>query len=314
MHTQKGTRPQFYEMHHLKYTPWCSNDVCIPAVIVFVGMHTYEQTSLRAALGSDSVVTAMLFFFFRGKTVSIYVASKGHLEPSAPWKAIEESSSTPSLHMSHSFFLFLCPHNNCWLGWAWSRWTTASPPPTRLLYTNNLCSLKMVQGSRATLAINLPAKQTVAPQKHGLARPGGGGCWEGCEEEVGTPVRLAWNAVAEGKQALALKINHSHSQGRQREPHRGTNTHPLQWEIHTQPNTHILTEQNTHWAMQTIREKFCSLTAVELLKKLTCALSVMMLAFCPWETHKQMCVFRCSVTVAQMDMRWSSLLSVCWNH
>lgn len=102
------------------------------------------------------------------------------------------------------------------------------PPAPRLLYTNNLCSLKMVQGSRATLAINLPAKQTVALQKHGLARPGGGGCWEGCEEEVGTPVRLAWNVVAEGKQALALKINHSHSQGRQREPRRGTNTHPLQ--------------------------------------------------------------------------------------
>lgn len=72
--------------------------------------------------------------------------------------------------------------------------------PPCLLYTNNLCSLKMVQGSRATLAINLPAKQTVAPQKHGLARPGGGGCWEGCEEEVGTPVRLAWNVVAAGKQ------------------------------------------------------------------------------------------------------------------
>lgn len=126
--------------------------------------------------------------------------------------------------------------------------------PPCLLYTNNLCSLKMVQGSRATLAINLPAKQTVAPQKHGLARPGGGGCWEGCVEEVGTPVRLAWNAVAEGKQALALKINHSHSQGRQREPHRGTNTHPLQWEIHTQ--------RNTHWQIQTITEKFCSLTAV----------------------------------------------------
>lgn len=76
---------------------------------------------------------------------------------------------------------------------------------------------------------------------------------------AGTPVRLAWNAVAEGKQALALKINHSHSQGRQREPRWGTNTHPLQVR-----DTHAAkyTQRNAHPEIQTIRGKFCSLAAV----------------------------------------------------
>lgn len=183
MHTQKGTRPQFYEMHHLKYTPRCSNDVCIPAVIVFVGMHTYEQTSIRAGLGSDSVMTAMLGFF-RGKTVSIYMASKGHLEPSVPWKAIEESSSTPSLHMSlsHSFFLSLCPHNNCWQGWAWSRWTTASPHvcSTPIIYVHwRWCKVL----ERLLLSICLPSK--LLPRENMD--------WQGqAEGDAGRGVRRRW--------------------------------------------------------------------------------------------------------------------------
>jgi len=83
MHTQKGTHPRFMKCTISNAPPRCSSHVCIPAVIVFVGMRTYEQTRIRAALGSGSVVTAMLGSF-RGETVSIYVASKGHLEPGAP--------------------------------------------------------------------------------------------------------------------------------------------------------------------------------------------------------------------------------------
>lgn len=180
-------------------------------------VHTYEQTRLHAALGSDSVVTATLGFS-EVKQFQFMWLQRGTWSPACHEKLAR---------LPLSLILPLSVPSQQLLAGLGSEPLDCRQPPC-LLYTNNLCSLKMVQGSRATLAINLPAKQTVAPQKHGLARPGGGGCWEGCEEEVGTPVRLAWNVVAEGKQALALKINHSHSQGRQREPRRGTNTHPLQ--------------------------------------------------------------------------------------
>lgn len=66
--------------------------------------------------------------------------------------------------MSLSLILSLSvPPQQLLAGLGWEPLDCRQPPC--LLYTNNLCSLKMVQGSRATLAINLPAKQTVAPQK-----------------------------------------------------------------------------------------------------------------------------------------------------
>lgn len=73
-------------------------------------MHTYEQTRLWDQIQSS---------FFRGETVSIYVASKGHLEPSAPWKAIEDS-----LSLSHSFSLRAPTTIAGWAGLG-----AAGPPP-----------------------------------------------------------------------------------------------------------------------------------------------------------------------------------------
>lgn len=88
-HTQKRTRPRFYEITNtppdaqtmLAYQQSLCSSACTRMNKPFF-VQLWDQ--IRSWLG--------FFFFFRGKTVSIYVASKGHLEPSAPWKAIEESS------------------------------------------------------------------------------------------------------------------------------------------------------------------------------------------------------------------------------